>query len=68
MPRPGDDGLVFTSPEGGPLRHGNFRRRLWVPALQAAALPVIHFYDLRHTGNVLAASAVCLEAIQDRAL
>ena len=36
--RPGDDGLVFTSPAGGPLRHTNFRRRFWVPALAAAGL------------------------------
>jgi hypothetical protein len=34
--RPGDDGLVFTSPGGGPLRHTNFRRRFWVRALAAA--------------------------------
>ena len=25
--RPGDDGLIFTSPGGGPLRHTNFRRQ-----------------------------------------
>ena len=31
---PGDDGLVFTSPGGDPLRHSNFRRRVWVPALR----------------------------------
>ncbi len=52
--RPGDDGLVFTSPGGGPLRHTNFRRRFWVPALRAAGLPPIHFHDLRHAGNMLA--------------
>lgn len=55
--RPGDDGLVFTSPAGGPLRHTNFRRRFWVPALAAAGLPAMHFHDLRHTGNMLAADA-----------
>ena len=55
--RPGDDGLVFTSPAGGPLRHTNFRRRFWVPALTAAGLPTMHFHDLRHTGNMLAADA-----------
>jgi integrase len=28
-----DDGkLLFTSPEGMPLRHNNFRRRFWLPA------------------------------------
>jgi integrase len=51
------DSLMFTSPEGAPLRHGNFRRRVWLPALQAAGLPMIHFHDLRHTGNMLAAGA-----------
>ena len=51
---PGDDGLLFTSPAGGPLRHTNFRRRVWLPTLQAAGLPPIHFHDLRHAGNVLA--------------
>jgi integrase len=55
--RPGDDGLIFTSPGGGPLRHTNFRRRFWVPALVAAGLPAMHFHDLRHTGNMLAADA-----------
>ena len=52
--RPGDNGLVFTSPGGGPLRPTNFRRRFWVPALAAAGLPSMHFHDLRHTGNMLA--------------
>jgi len=50
----GDEGLVFTSPAGKPLRHSNFRRRVWLPALRAAELPAIHFHDLRHTGNTLA--------------
>jgi integrase len=55
--QPGDDGLVFTGPNGASLRRSNFRRRVWLPALAAAGLPEIHFHDLRHTGNVLAASA-----------
>jgi integrase len=64
---PGDDGLVFTSPRGGPLRHTNFRRRVWLPALKAAGLPVIHFHDLRHTGNMLAAGAGAnLRELMDR--
>jgi len=45
--KPYDDDLVFTSPEGAPLRR-NFRRRVWLPALRAAGLPLIHFHDLRH--------------------
>jgi Phage integrase family len=52
-----DDRLIFTSPKGTPLWHANFRQRVWLPALQAAGLPLIHFHDLRHTGNNLAADA-----------
>ena len=55
--QPGDDGLVFTGPNGARLRRSNFRRRVWLPALATAGLPEIHFHDLRHTGNVLTASA-----------
>ena len=65
--RPGDDGLVFTSPEAAPLRHSNFRRRFWVPALAAAGLPAMHFHDLRHAGNMLAADAGAnLRELMDR--
>jgi integrase len=65
--RPGDDGLVFPSPGGGPLRHTNFRRRFWAPALRAAGLPPTHFHDLRHTGNMLAADAGAnLRELMDR--
>jgi integrase len=53
----GDEGLVFTSPTGMPLRHSNFWRRVWQPALKKAGLSSVHFHDLRHTGNTLAASA-----------
>lgn len=28
--------LMFTAPQGGPLRYNNFRRRLWVPIVEAA--------------------------------
>jgi integrase len=55
--RPEDDGLVFTGPTGALLRRGNFRRRTWLPALKKAGLPVVHFHDLRHTGNNLTATA-----------
>jgi integrase len=49
--------LVFPSPDGQPLRHGNFYRRAWTPALSRTGLTGTHFHDLRHTGNVLAANA-----------
>jgi integrase len=55
--QPGDDGLVFVSPRGTRLRRSNFRRRAWLPALTKAGLPEIHFHDLRHTGNILTATA-----------
>ncbi len=54
---PGDQGLVFTSPSGRPLHHSNFRRCFWLDALKAAGLADLHFHDLRHTGNTLAATA-----------
>jgi integrase len=63
----GDEGLVFTSPKGLPLRHSLFRQRVWVPALAAAGLTGVHFHDLRHTGNTLAANAGAnLRELMDR--
>ncbi|MFC6560245.1 tyrosine-type recombinase/integrase [Nonomuraea cavernae] len=52
----GDEGLVFAGPDDGPLRNTNFNRRVWAKALQEAGVPKIHFHDLRHTGNTLAAN------------
>jgi integrase len=48
-----DQALAFTSPMGTPLRHSNFYRRVWMPAIAKAGLPGIHFHDLRHAGNTL---------------
>ncbi|GAA3250329.1 tyrosine-type recombinase/integrase [Nonomuraea helvata] len=53
----GNEGLIFVGPDDGPLRNTNFNRRVWAKALQDADLPKLHFHDLRHTGNTLAASA-----------
>jgi integrase len=63
-----DSALLFTSPTGSPLRHSNFRRRIWIKAVQDAQLPAaIHFHDLRHTGNNLAAeSGATLRELMDR--
>jgi integrase len=52
----GEAALVFTSPDGTPLRRSNFNRRVWQPACKAMGLRGFHFHDLRHTGNTFAAS------------
>ncbi|MFD0337936.1 tyrosine-type recombinase/integrase [Streptomyces sp. NPDC127117] len=51
----GRTGLVFTGARGGQLRRNNFRR-LWLRALETTGLGDVHFHDLRHTGNTLAAT------------
>jgi integrase len=51
----GRTGLVFIGARGGVLRRNNFRR-IWLRALAAAGLGDVHFHDLRHTGNTLAAT------------
>ena len=49
------------------MRYDNFRHRVWYPALAAAGLPRVHFHDLRHTGNQLAADAgASLRELMDR--
>jgi hypothetical protein len=53
----GYDALLFTSPTGCLLRHSNFRRATWSPALIEAGLSGVHFHDLRHAGNHLVAEA-----------
>jgi integrase len=52
--QPGNDGLVFIGPQGGRLRRSTFRRT-WTKARAAIGLPELHFHDLRHTGNTMAA-------------
>jgi len=46
---------------------GNFRRRVWRPALAEVRLTELHFHDLRHTGNDLtAATGATLREMMDR--
>lgn len=51
----GPDDYLLTAPDGGPLRIGNWRRRVFDPALVAAGIArldgrnVVRPHDLRHT-------------------
>jgi integrase len=52
----GDEALVFTGARSGPLRRSNFRTATkWGETCQTLGFPGLHFHDLRHTGNTLAA-------------
>ena len=50
----GADGRVFVGPTGAIPRRTNFQAT-WRKAVEAAGVPRLHFHDLRHTGNMLAA-------------
>ncbi|MFI7135446.1 tyrosine-type recombinase/integrase [Nonomuraea sp. NPDC050153] len=52
---PGENGHVFIGPKGGLLRRSAFRR-IWNKVQIKVGLPDLHFHDLRHAGNTLAAS------------
>jgi integrase len=55
---PDADALVFTGSNGGILRQGNFRRAArWAEAVAEIGAPNLHFHDLRHTGNTIAAQS-----------
>ncbi len=60
--------LVFSSPDGEPLRRSNFYHRTWRPAVRAAGLePAPRFHDLRHSHvAMLIAAGVPVKAIQER--
>ena len=51
-----DDAFVFTGENGRPIWRGNFNKLVkWSESVQAIGAPELHFHDLRHTGNTLAA-------------
>lgn len=54
---PDPDALVFTAPEGGPLRYGNFMRRVWRAAARRAGLDGVTPHVLRHTSATLLIAA-----------
>jgi len=47
------DALVFSAPEGGPLRLATWCRRFWAPAVDSAGLAPLRPHDLRHTAVAL---------------
>jgi integrase len=52
---PGEWGHVFIGPKGGLLRRSAFRR-IWNRVQADAVLLDLHFHDLRHADNTLAAT------------
>ena len=58
LPRPlRSSQLVFPAARGGHLNLGNFRRRVWYPALDASKLERRPLYQMRHTYATLALAA-----------
>jgi integrase len=49
----GGPDLVFTAPEGGPLRVGQWRQRFWKKAVEKAGLDGFTPHGLRHTAVAL---------------
>ena len=62
------DALVFTGQNGAVLRRSNFRRDAhWAQAVASLGREGLHFHDLRHTGNHLAAQGgASLRDLMDR--
>lgn len=58
--------LVFTTESGTPLRNGNFRRRVWLAALDTAQVPrTVRINDLRHTcASLLISRGASIKAVQ----
>ncbi len=60
-----DDGLVFTAPNGGPLRSSPFRQQIWKPAVEAAGLEQLRIHDLRGTAaSLMISSGANIKAVQ----
>lgn len=49
------DALLFTEPDGSPLTRRVWNLR-WKAARKTVGVPQLHFHDLRHTANTLAAA------------
>ncbi|MBG0824609.1 site-specific integrase [Planomonospora sp. ID91781] len=52
------EALIFTGARGARMRRSNFyRASKWVEIRKKIGYPELHFHDLRHTGNTIAASS-----------
>ncbi|MEV0809279.1 site-specific integrase [Micromonospora sp. NPDC050200] len=50
------EALVFTTPTSRPIWQGNLNQVIgWPAAIGKLGVPDLHFHDLRHTGNTIAA-------------
>jgi integrase len=60
--------LLFTTPDGRPLRQTSFSKLAWVPARVAAGLPSgVTFHDLRHYyASLLIRHGESVEVVQAR--
>jgi len=53
------DAFLFATADGGPLDYSNWRRRVWLPAVESADLTGLGFHDLRRTN----ATAMVLDGV-----
>ena len=59
--------LVVQAPLGGPVRAGNFRTRVWAPAVKAAGFPGLTFHGLRHSAaGVMRQAGASDQVVQHR--
>ncbi|HLH75034.1 MAG TPA: site-specific integrase [Chloroflexota bacterium] len=61
-----EDDYVFVSPDGAPLHYSNWRRRVWVPAVEKIGFPDLHFHDLRHVAATRLDEAGVGDKIKER--
>ena len=55
---PDPSAFVFTGAKGKPIRRGNFNPLVgWAEVVESMGKVGLHFHDLRHTGNTLAAQS-----------
>lgn len=62
-----DSGLVFTSPNGGPLTMNNIGEREFAKLMKRAKVSKLRFHDMRHTNaSLLLADGVNVKLVSER--